>query len=169
MDRIPTFVAVIASVVSAIFLVSAMVLLSAIIIWISLEFSAPIPHALGFILGILSLINSIIAIMVIGVPRIRKTVAFIFLVTSAVSLLAGSALFIPWVLEYTKFCEDCGEESLDCVSTCPSECCFTDKSRPLAFTLLVFSAIIIFMSIVGVAVAVPYMRYNSDNNYTKHR
>ena len=169
MFRIPTFVAVIASVISVIFLASAMVLLSTVIIWISLEFSGPIPHALGFILGILSLINSIVLIVVIGVPRIRKTLAFIFLVTSAVSLLAGAALIIPWVLEYTKFCDDCGEQTPDCVNNCPQECCFTDQSRPLAITFMALSAIVILMSIVGVAISVPYMRFNTDDNYTKQR
>lgn len=171
MSRIPTLVVIIACLLSAIFLVSAMVLLSSIIVWISLEFSGPIPHALGFILGILSLINCILSIVMIGVTRIRRTLAFVFLITSAVSLLAGIALFIPWVLKYASFCEECGEQTPDCVNTCLEvECCFTSTSRPLAIIFVVFSALVLLASIVGVTLAIPYMRYsNDDDNSMKKR
>lgn len=168
MARVPTVVVIVACLMSAIFLLSAMVLLSCIIAWLSLEFSGPIPHALGFILGILALVNSVLSIVMIGVARIRRSLAFIFLITSAISLLAGIALFIPWMLVYATFCEECDEteQTIDCLNaeSCPDECCFSQTSRPLALIFVVFSALVLLASIVGVTIAVPYMRYSSSED-----
>ena len=166
MGKVPSFVVIIACMLSVIFLMISLVLLSSIIAWLSLEFSGPIPHALGFILGIFSLADAVLAVFMIGIARIRRTLAFVFMASSAITLLASLSLFIPWLVEYLNFCDACLEEELtnSCVSMCQDECCFTDMSRPLALVFVIFSALVLLLSLVGVVVAIPYVRYSVDTS-----
>lgn len=156
-----------------VFLGCSMVLLSSTIAWLSVEFSGPIPHTLGFVLGIFSLINSILAIMMIGITNLRKMLGFVFMVSSATTLLASIALFVLWVMEYVEFCNTCSEpeQTMSCVDLCDDECCFKDTSQPLAILFVIFSALVLVSSLVGVIVAIPYIRYssNTDRNSVKKR
>ena len=159
--------------VAASFLLSAMALLSSIIAWLSLEFSAPIPHALGFILGILSLVNAVLIILMQGIDKWQRTLALVAMLTSAISLLASVALFIPWVIVYVNFCENCEEEpqTMSCLNSCEQdECCFPDAGRPLAILFLAFSALVILTSLVSVVVTVLYVRHeDSDGKSAKKK
>ena len=173
MSKISLLVTSIACLVAVSFLLCGMVLLSSIIVWLSVEFSGPIPHALGFILGLLSLLNCVLAILMIGLAKVRKAFAVVFVIANVLSLLASVALFIPWVILYSEFCEGCTEPEISpsCIQECSDEpeCCFRDTSRPLAVIFVVFSALCLLLSVVGVCVAVPYLRYRCDAESTKRR
>ena len=45
------------------------------------------------------------------------------------------------------------------MESCNDECCFTDLSMPLAIIFIVFTAVTLLSSMVGVGVAVPYLWY----------
>ena len=143
----------------ALFLVSSMVLLSTIITWLSIEFSGPLPHLLGFAIGILSLIDAVVLLLLMGLSNLRKTMGFLSLILTVVTLLASIALLIPFLIYFTNFCEDCTQEeqTQDCVDSCVYECCFKDMSRPILIVFIAFSALALFSSIVGVLVSVSYL------------
>ena len=143
----------------ALFLISSMVLLSTIITWLSIKFSGPLPHILGFAIGILSLIDAIVLLFLIGVRNLRQTMGFLSLISTVITLLASVALLIPFLIYFTNFCEDCTQEeqTQDCVDSCFYECCFRDMSRPILIVFIAFSALALFSSIVGVLVSVSYL------------
>ncbi len=171
MAKVPTAVVITTALLSVVFLLGSMVLLSAVIVWLSLNFSGPIPHALGFILGVLALVNSVLSILMVGVAKIRKVLAFVFLIASGISLLASIALLIPWAVEYASFCEECEEveQTMSCLDACEDECCFRASSKPLAIIFVAFSALILAASLVGVIIAVPYLKYSDDRDSIKRR
>ena len=168
MAKVPVLVVVMACTTGVLFLLSSMFLLSSIIVWLSLEFSGPLPHILGFVVGVISLLDAFIAILMIGIPHLRKTLGFVFLIASVVSLFASIALLVPFILSFTTFCGDCTqmEHTLECVQACNDECCFTNLSLPLAIVFIVFTAITLLSSLAGIAVAVPYIwyAYNAPDN-----
>lgn len=141
------------------YLISSMVLLSTIITWISVAFSGPLPHLLGFALGLLSLIDAIALLLLIGVKNLRQTLGFISLIVTVVTLLVSIALLIPFLISFANFCEDCTQEeqTIDCVDSCNDECCFRDMSRPILIVFLAFSALALFSSILGVLVSASYL------------
>lgn len=171
MSSVPRSLAALACLVAASSLLCAMVLLSTIVAWLSVEFSGPLPHALGFILGVLSLLNAILAIFMMGLDTLRRSFAFLLLVSSTVSLIAGVALMVPWVISYSSFCEECQEPELTsaCVEGCEDECCFRGVSVPLALVFLAASALVVVTSLGGVGVAIPYARRGSSSESAKKR
>lgn len=164
-------VAVVASVQVGMSLLCAMVLLSSIIAWISVHFSGPLPHILSFILGLLSLLNGIVTIFMIGITRFKKKVAITSLIVNIVTLLASIALFIPWVMEFESFCKSCSEpqQTQTCIDVCQDECCFIDMSRPIALVMVVFSAFTLLASFVGIVCAAIYLRFSSNSDSSKER
>ncbi len=166
MAKVPGLVVGLACITTILFLLAAMFLLSSIIIWLSIDFSGPLPHILGFVLGILSLLDALTAILMIGVSQMRKSLGFIFLIMSVVSLLASIALLVPYILSFTTFCNDCTEIELtqECVDACNDECCFMNYSMPLAIIFITCSGVTLLSSLLGFSVAVPYIWYA----YTGH-
>ena len=143
----------------AFYLISSMVLLSTIITWISVEFSGPLPHLLGFAVGILSLIDAIALLLLIGLKSLRQTLGFISLILTVVTLLVSIALLIPFLISFASFCEDCTQEeqTVDCVNSCFDECCFRDMSRPILIVFIAFSVLALFSSILGILVSASYL------------
>ena len=70
------------SVLAVIYLLSSMVLLSSINAWLSVDFSGPLPLVLGFLLVIISLVDAVAAILLVGIARIRKTLGYILCICS---------------------------------------------------------------------------------------
>ncbi len=171
MAKVPLPVLIATSILAVVFLLSSMVLLSSIIAWLSVDFSGPLPHVLGFLLGILSLVDTVAAILLVGIARIRKTLGYVFAAMCAVTLVASIALFIPWIIAYGSFCNDCTEQeqTLRCVDECDDECCFTESSRPIAVIFIVFSVLTMLCGFIGVGISIPYMRYSKDSNVSSKR
>ena len=165
----PTPVALVctATLTVAFYVVSSMVLLSTIITWISVEFSGPLPHLLGFAIGILSLIDAIALLLLIGLKNLRQTLGFISLILTVVTLLVSIALLIPFLISFANFCEDCTQEeqTMDCVNMCFGECCFRDMSRPILIVFIAFSALALFSSILGILVSASYLRSGHRKQY----
>ncbi len=161
MAKVPGLVVGVACITAILFLLSAMFLLSSIIIWLSVEFSGPLPHILGFVVGILSLFDAFTAILMIGVSHMRKSLGFIFMIMSVITLLATVALLVPYILSFTAFCSDCDQTELtqECVEACNDECCFTNLSMPLAIIFIACSGVALLSSLLGFSVAVPYIWY----------
>ena len=151
----------------ALYLVSSMVLLSTIIAWISVDFSGPLPHLLGFAVGILSLIDVIALLLLIGLKNLRQTLGFLTLILTVITLLVSIALLIPFLISFANFCEDCDleEKTMDCVDLCYDECCFRDMSRLISIVFIAFSALALFSSILGVLVSVSYLRFSHRKQY----
>lgn len=149
----------IATLTVAFYVISSMVLLSTIITWISVKFSGPLPHLLGFAVGILSLIDAVALLLLIGLKSLRQTLGFLTLILTVVTLLVSIALLIPFLISFVSFCEDCTqeEETMDCVNSCFGECCFRDMSRPILIVFIAFSALALFSSILGVFVSASYL------------
>ena len=164
-SKIPVPVAILASLVSLLYLISAMVLLSSIIAWLSVDFSGPLPHALGFAVGVLSLLGALIGILMVGIPHLRRTFGFIFLATTVVTLFACIGLIVPFIISFASFCQDCDQEerTRECLNSCDDECCFTDVSMPLAIIFIAFTGTALFTSILGTIIAVPYIWYGGQN------
>ncbi len=120
-------------------------------LWLSVDFSGPLPHdiMLGFLLGILSLVDVVSAILI---ARIRKTLGYVFAAMCAVTLVASITLSIPWIIAYGSFCYDCTEQeqTLWYVEECDDECCFTVSSRPIAVIFIVFSVLTMLCGFIGV-------------------
>lgn len=166
MAKVPVLVVGLACIAAILFLLSSMFLLSSIITWLSLEFSGPLPHIVGFVIGILSLFDAFIAILMIGISHMRKSLGFIFMIMSVITLLTSIGLLVPYILSFTAFCNECNqiEQTSECVDTCSDECCFTDLSMPLAITFITCSCVALFSSLLGLSVSVPYIWYT----FTRH-
>lgn len=171
MAKVPGLVVGVTCITGVLFLLSSMFLLSSIITWLSVEFSGPLPHILGFVLGMLSLLNAFISILLIGISHWSKTLGFVYLLACVVSLLASIGLLIPFILSFLSFCGDCTQTELtfECIQACNDECCFTNLSMPLAIIFIVFSAISLLSSLAGIAAAVPYIWYAYSESDTKQR
>ena len=151
----------------AFYLISSMVLLSTIITWISVEFTGPLPHLLGFAIGILSLIDAVALLLLIGLKNMRQTLGFLSLILTVVTLLVLIALLIPFLISFANFCEDCTQEerTVDCVESCFDECCFRDMSRPILIVFVAFSALALFSSILGILVSASYLLSGHKKQY----
>ena len=148
------------------YLLCAMVLLSSIIAWISIDFSGPLPHITCFVLGVLSLITAISTILMMGMDQLQKAVTMVTMICNIVTLVAGICLFVPLVLAYGSFCEDCmeAEKTQACIDACQDECCFFDSSRPLALVMMVCSVLVILAAGVGVVCSALYLRFNDNDS-----
>lgn len=166
MAKVPAFVVGLACITTIAFLISAMFLLSSIIVWLSVDFSGPLPHILGFVIGVLSLLDAFTAILMMGFSQMRKSLGFIFMIMTVITVLASVALLVPYILSFTTFCSDCVEMELtqECVDACDDECCFKNFSMPLAIIFISCSGVTLVSSLLGFSVAVPYIWYA----YTGH-
>lgn len=149
------------------FLLSSMILLSTIITWLSVEFSGPLPHLLGFIIGILSFVCAIAFLLLIGLKQYRQTFGFISLILTVVTFLASIALLIPLLITFSSFCEDCTalEQTQDCVDTCIYECCFRDMSRPILIVLIASSLLATLSCLLGLVVSLSYLLSGHRKQY----
>ena len=148
-----------ASLTVAFYLLSSMVLLSTAIAWLSVNFSGPLPHLLGFAVGVLSLLDAIVLLFLIGLKHLRQTLGFIFLILAVITLLVSIALLVPFIIAFVNFCEDCNEteQTQVCVDLCNNECCFRDMSRPILLVFITFSALALFSSLLGMLVSASYL------------
>ncbi len=155
-------------VISFLHLLCAMGLLSAIIIWLSLEFTAPLPSTLAFIIGIPCLGCTVAAILMFGVPRKEAFFSIIFILLSTFIVLAGVSILGPFINLYTHkeptligdFCDDCiytGNRTQSCVDNCHDECCFTNYSAPLVTVFIAFTSTALAVSIGAVLIGMVYL------------
>lgn len=149
-------------------LLCSMGLLSAIIIWLSLEFTAPLPSTLAFIIGIPCLGCTVAAILMFGVPRKEAFFAVIFIVLSTFIVLAGVSILGPFINLYTHeqpdligdFCNDCmftGNRTESCIDSCHDECCFTNYSAPLVTVFIAFTSTALAVSVAAVLIGIVYL------------
>jgi len=167
--KVPILIVVFASTVAAFYLISAMVLLSSIIAWLSLEFSPLLPSALAFVIGLLSLLSSFLAILMVGISHLRRILGFVFLALTVVTLLASIGLLTPYAIQFQTFCNDCDqvEHTIQCVDNCNDECCFTEMSMPLALIFITFSAVSLLTSVAGIAVATAHLFFSRMSDDVK--
>lgn len=155
-------------VLSFLHLLCAMGLLSAIIIWLSLEFTAPLPSTLAFIIGIPCLGSAVAAILMFGVPRNECFFSLVFVFLSMFIVLAGASILGPFIDLYTHeqtdligdFCIDCsytGNRTESCVENCHDECCFTNYSAPLVTVFIAFTSIALAVSLGAILIGALYM------------
>lgn len=175
--KTPVCIVVLAAIVSTLYLISAMGLLSSIIAWLSLEFTADLPGALSFTVGVLALGAGLTAILMVGISRLRKCLGLLFLLLAIIVILAGVGLLTPFTINYIdtgddaigQICDDCeqlGMATIECVQLCKDECCFTDMSGPLSIVILAFTATALAASVIGLGVVVAHLyfaRKQSDN------
>ena len=155
-------------ILSFIHMLCAMGLLSAIIIWLSLEFTAALPSTLAFIIGVPCLGCTVAAVLMFGVPRKEAFFSVIFIVLSTFIVLAGVSILGPFINLYTHeqsdligdFCDDCiytGNRTVSCVDSCHDECCFTNYSAPLVRVFIAFTSAALAVSIGAVVVGMIYL------------
>ncbi len=169
--KLPVVVVVCAAIAAALYLLCAMALLSSIIAWISLEFDLQYAAPLAFVVGLLSLASGIMAILMVGISRLKQVLGFVFLALTILVVLASIGLGLLFGLQYVgddddivsgNVCDDCdhqGMETRQCVDQCSDECCFTDKSDPLAIVFLAGAGTALLASIVGIGVAVLHLHF----------
>ena len=162
------------SLVSFLHLICAMVLLSSIIIWLSLEFTAPLPSALAFVVGIPCLLCSVMAILMLGVRRHNSIFGTIFLILAVVIIIAGLSILIPFALDYNhdqldllgEICVDCsyvGNRTMMCQDSCLHECCFTQYSAPLTRIFLASTIVALAVSVVAILTGIAHLCSTLNN------
>ena len=167
-SKIPLPVVILVGVVSTLYLLCAMVLLSSIVAWISLDFSPNLAGPLAFIIGSLSLISAIVGILMEGFTRFRRFFGFMFLLLTVGLILTSVGLIVPFIILYNggntslvgEICDDCeqfGKRTQNCVDECNDECCFTDMSEPLATVLIAFTGLSLVASMIGLGTAVAHL------------
>lgn len=155
-------------VVSGLHLICAMVLISSIIAWLSLQFSSALPSALAFVVGVPCLICAIFSILMLGLPRHAGIFGTIFLILNIFIVLASAGLITPFILSYNHdmltdigtICTECrytGNHTTVCVNNCLDECCFTEFSAPLTRVFLSFTGIAMVVSAVGVFIGLLHL------------
>jgi len=169
MAKVPRLVVCIACITAILFLLSSMCLLSSIIVWLSVDFTGPLPYILGFLVGVLSLFVSFIGILMIGVSHMRKILGYFFLLMSIVTLIASAAVLVPFILSFTTFCTECeqAEQTVECVQACDDECCFTYLSFPLAVTFIAVAGVAVLSSLLGITVSLPYIWFAHTGHTSK--
>ena len=162
------------SLVSFLHLVCAMVLFSSIIIWLSLEFTAPLPSALAFVVGIPCLLCSVMAILMLGVRRHNSIFGTIFLILAVVIIIAGVSILVPFALDYNhdqldllgEICVDCsyvGNRTIVCQDSCLDECCFTQYSAPLIRIFLASTIVALAVSLVAIFTGIAHLCWTLHN------
>ena len=162
------------SLVSFFHLVCAMVLFSSIIVWLSLEFTAPLPSALAFVVGIPCLLSSVTAILMLGVRRHNSIFGTIFLILAVVIIIAGVSILVPFTLDYNHdqldllgdICIDCGyvgNQTMTCKDSCLDECCFTQYSAPLTRIFLLSTLIALAVSIIAIITGIAHLCWMLNN------
>ena len=159
------------AVVSLFHLLCAMGLFSTIIIWLSLEFTAGLPSALALIVGIPCLVSTISFVLMIGIKEKGVILSIPYIVVGVFIIVTGISLMTPFIELYSHenpdligdFCSDCdhvGAHTLQCVTLCNDECCFTNFSAPLSRALISFSAVAIGASLASVIIGILNLIYN---------
>lgn len=156
------------SLVSFLHLVCAMVLFSAIIVWLSLQFTVALPSALAFVVGIPCLLCSITAILMLGVRQHTSIFGIIFLILAVIIIIAGVAILTPFALAYNhdqldllgEICVDCsyvGNHTTMCQDSCLDECCFTQYSAPLTRIFLASTIVALAVSLVAILTGIAHL------------
>ena len=154
--------------VSTLYLLCSMALLSTAIAWISLQFTPTLVAPLAFSVGFLSLMAAVIGILMEGVPRVTRFLGFTFLVLTVALILVSIGLLVPFILLYNggnesligEYCDDCeqfGMRTQTCVDNCDDECCFTELSEPLAIVVIAAGGTSLLNSIVGLGTAIAHL------------
>ncbi len=179
--KLPVVVVVFAAIVAALYLLCAMALLSSIIAWISLEFDLQYAAPLAFVVGFLSLAAGVVAILMVGISRLKQFLGFVFLAITVLVILASIGLGLLFGLQYVgdkedivsgNICDDCDHQGMQtqrCVDQCSDECCFTEKSDPLTIIFLAATGTALLASIVGLGVAVLHLYFAFKTGVTKRR
>lgn len=179
--KLPAVVVVFAAIAATLYLLCAMALLSSIIAWISLEFDLEYAAPLAFTVGLLSLAAGIVAILMVGISRLKQLFGFIFLMLTVLIMLTSIGLGVLFGLEYIgdkddlvsgNVCDDCDHQGMDtqlCVDQCSDECCFTDKSDPLAIIFLAGAGTALIASVVGLGVVVLHLYFAFRSGVPKRR
>lgn len=159
------------AVVSLFHLLCAMGLFSTIIIWLSLEFTPGLPSALAFVVGIPCLASTLAFVLMVGIKERAVILTIPYIVLGIFIIATGISLMTPFIELYShedpdligEFCSDCnhvGAHTVQCVTNCNDECCFTNFSAPLSRALISFSAIAILASLISVVIGVLNLIYN---------
>lgn len=165
------------AVVSIFHLLCAMGLFSSIIIWLSLEFTAALPSALAFVIGIPCLICAIVYVVMFGIQERATIFTVLYIIIGVFILIAGIGIMSPFIQLYSHqrsdligdFCEDCnhvGRKTLQCVQDCYDECCFTNYSAPLTRAFIAFTVVALTASMGSIIIGtlnLVYIHINSKN------
>ena len=175
-------IVVLGTIVSFLYLICTMGLLSSIIIWLSLEFTPALPSTLAFIIGVPCLASAIVGILMFGIPRREALFTVIFILLAIFTILAGVSVMGPFINLYThersdligEFCDDCdyiGKKTVICVDACHDECCFTNYSAPLVRVFIAFTATALAVSVAAVVIGFLHLYIvlnTNDDRRKKH-
>lgn len=153
------------AVVAILHVLCAMGLFSSIIIWLSLQFTAALPSALAFIIGIPCLLCAIVSILMFGIKEKATLFTVLYIILGVFVLVAGVSIMSPFIQLYTHersdligdFCTDCGhlgDHTMQCIDACHDECCFTNFSAPLSRAFIAFTAISLIASLVSITLGI---------------
>ena len=156
---------VLGTIVSLFHLLCAMGLFSSIIIWLSLEFSAALPSALAFVIGIPCLVCAVISILMFGIQERATLFTVFYIILGVFILIAGISILAPFIQFYTHersdligdFCDDCeylGKRTLACIENCHDECCFTNYSAPLSRAFIAFTSVALVVSVASIGIGI---------------
>lgn len=170
---------VLAIIIAIVYLLSSMALLSSIIAWISVDFSLELPCALSFAVGTLSLVASFLAVLMVEVARLKRTLGFLFLLVAVVVVMVGVGLVVPFVLSYLdgderiigrvcSECEDLGRATPRCVELCNDECCFLNLSEPLILVFVAATGAAIVNSVLGLALGLVHVYCTCCSSEKQH-
>lgn len=152
-------------VVDFVYVLCALILFSAIIAWLSLEFSSGIPAALSFTAGALSLVTGAVSILLLTPqqPKLFCKVAYPLssMATAAITfglLVAFSVLYGPdSELQMCNMCSSRGMATAQCIASCNDECCFTSMSAPLVDVIIATSSCVVLNSLFAFLFGTVYI------------
>ena len=157
-------------------------LFSSIIIWISLEFTAALPSALAFVIGIPCLLCAVVFVLMFGIKERGVIFTVLYIILAVFIVIAAIAIMSPFIQFYNHersdligvFCEDCdhlGRRTQRCVDECHDECCFTNFSAPLSRAFIAFTAFALTSGLASVIIGIlnlVYIYFNSINRKKSH-
>lgn len=142
-------------IVDVVYVACALILFSAIIAWLSLEFSSGLPSALCFTAGALSLLTGVVSVLLLAPERPKLFCTVVYPITSVLTAAATFGLLVSFSVLYgpgsqLQACNQCpyrGSPTEQCIASCSDECCFTSMSTPLVDVIVATSSCVVLNSV----------------------
>ena len=163
--RLADVVTFLLGIVDVVYVACALILFSAIIAWLSLQFSVDLPAALCFTAGALSLVTGATSVLLLAPQKPNLFAKVVCPLASLVTAAATLGLLVAFSLSYgprseLQVCSQCplrGTASAECVAGCHDECCFTTLSEPLVNVIIATAACVVLNSLLSFLFGTVYI------------
>lgn len=167
--RLTDVMAFLLGIVDIIYVVCALILISSIIAWLSLQFSVDLPSALCFTAGALCLVTCIASVLLLTPQNPKLFCKVVYPLASLATAAATFGLLVAFSLRYApgseeqvcSLCQQRGMATAECVSSCDDECCFTPISEPLIDVIIATASCVVLNSLFAFLFGTVYILKSS--------